>query len=157
MATAPKKIGQREKRKRLPEKRQRRDRAYDHTWRKFATQFARAYPLCVLCIWRGRLGDDARTQGSRRNVVVDHIEPFATAIDPLEAMYQPDNLQPLCARCHDRDKQRIERRSQAGKVRAEWLRYLKGELDQHRAHRHCAELRQFLPAGIQPIVSQLAN
>ena len=155
MATAPKKIGQREKRKRLPEKRQRRDRAYDHTWRKFATQFARAYPLCVLCICRGRLGDDARTQGSRRNVVGDHIEPFSTAIDPREAMYHPDNLQSLCARCHDRDKQRIERRSERGKVRHEWLLYLSREVDQHRSHEHCAALRRFIPAGIAPILQQV--
>ena len=138
----------------LPQKRDRGQRPYDHRWRVFADRYVKGYPLCVLCICRGRLGQEARRQGSQRNVVVDHIEPFATSPDPLAAMYDYGNLQPLCATCHDRDKQRLERRTAEGKRRAAWLLFLAETIRQNGTRAHTSSLREFLPEGILPVLDR---
>jgi hypothetical protein len=54
------------------------------------------HPLCTMCIERGR---------TTPATVVDHVEPHHG--DP-DLLYDPANLQSLCAPCHDGAKQREE-------------------------------------------------
>ena len=149
MATAPRRLGERTTTaERLPQVRTREPRVYSHRWRRLSDKFAAVFPLCVLCVCRGKLGRDARRAGRARNVVVDHVEPFTTAPDPTASMYDWSNLQSLCARCHDSDKQRIERRTPVGAVRATWLRYLREEMGEHLSAEHVRGLREHLPDWI---------
>jgi len=81
--------------------------------------------------------------------VVDHIEPFG---GDREMMFDADNLQTLCKRCHDRDKQRVERRHPAGTVRRHWLEYLRSEMADHHAAEHVANFAAMLPPGVQALL-----
>ena len=73
------------------------DRGYAGAWPALRRAFLAAHPLCVECRNLGRV--TAAT-------VVDHVVPLAKALD---RRLDPSNLQSLCASCHNRHKQRLER------------------------------------------------
>lgn len=54
-------------------------------WRNTSREFLKKYPICFIC------GAPAQ--------VADHIQPHRGNLD---LFYDPDNLQPLCNRCHSR-------------------------------------------------------
>ena len=68
------------------------ERGYNHEWRKARTAFLAEFPWCVMCMSKA--------------TVVDHIRPHK-GNDLL--FWERTNWQPLCARCHNRRKQKAER------------------------------------------------
>ncbi|HCE39691.1 MAG: HNH endonuclease [Alcanivorax sp.] len=72
-------------------------RGYGKRWRAAREQFLAEHPLCVFCQRRGRVA--AAT-------VVDHIVPHR---GDQKLFWSRSNWQALCAPCHNRDKQRMER------------------------------------------------
>lgn len=58
-------------------------------WRRLRLAVLRAEPLCAECLRQGRLVPATQ---------VDHIVPISRG----GAVWDPDNLQPLCASCHSR-------------------------------------------------------
>lgn len=68
-------------------------RGYDAAWRRVRKRHLMANPLCVYCLRQGIV--------TAANVV-DHIERIALA--PHRRL-DPANLQSLCKRHHDADKQ----------------------------------------------------
>ena len=66
-------------------------RGYDTRWRQLRAEFLRKHPCCAFC------GDPAE--------VVDHIRRHRG--NPA-LLYNWNNLQSLCKRCHDSVKQRQE-------------------------------------------------
>lgn len=72
-------------------------RGYGYEWQQQRAAFLRRYPLCEFCRLEGRL-----TQAT----VVDHVA--AHEGDPAR-FWDRSNWQPLCKRCHDSTKARIER------------------------------------------------
>ena len=70
-------------------------RGYDRKWRKFRIQYLAENPFCAGC------GEMA--------TVVDHIHPKPTQERGEDVMFDLENLQPLCKRCHD-----IKTRSERG-------------------------------------------
>lgn len=79
-------------------------RGYDHRWRKFRASLIASDPLkwltCAVC---------GETQRSTSDIELDHIQPLAEG----GARLDPDNLQPLCGRCH-RQKTAQERGRERG-------------------------------------------
>ena len=75
-----------------------RKRGYDHAWQKVRAAYLASNPLCVTCLASGR------TTAAQ---VVDHISPIAKT---PHLRLDPANLQSLCKRHHDSDKQSFERR-----------------------------------------------
>ena len=73
-------------------------RGYGHRWRTARHAYLRAHPLCVLCQAERRVTEAC---------VVDHIVPHR---GDSKRFWDPSNWQPLCAPCHNRHKQREERR-----------------------------------------------
>lgn len=73
-------------------------RLYDARWNKTAKEFLNAYPLCCLCALDGIV---------KAATIVDHIKPHK---GDRNLFWDEKNWQPLCKLCHDRRKQRIERR-----------------------------------------------
>jgi len=69
-------------------------RGYSGTWEKARAAFLRRHPLCVMC--------------GARATVVDHKTPHKgdTAL-----FWDRANWQSLCGPCHNRTKQRLERRT----------------------------------------------
>ncbi|MCQ2137873.1 MAG: HNH endonuclease [Bacteroidales bacterium] len=59
-------------------------------WRALRNKFIQQHPLCEMCIKEGRMPAAA--------MVVDHIVPINKGGAPLN----PENLQALCASCHNR-------------------------------------------------------
>lgn len=72
-------------------------RGYGHRWRKLRKRFLATHPFCCMCEEEG-VHDEPATR-------VDHKVPHQG--DPT-LMWDEDNLQPLCRRHHDLDKQRME-------------------------------------------------
>lgn len=70
-------------------------RGYDRRWRKLRLLVLREEPLCRLCREIGRV---------RLAQVVDHIKPKSDG-----GTDERENLQPLCAHCHDSVKATLER------------------------------------------------
>lgn len=71
-------------------------RGYDRAWRRLASAVLARHPLCARCAGLGRV---------RPADLVDHVEPVRARPDlRLDA----ENLQPLCAPCHDGPKRRAE-------------------------------------------------
>lgn len=70
-----------------------RQRGYNHDWRKARRDHLDQHPYCTMC------GKPATT--------VDHI--IAHRGDPA-LFWNRRNWQPLCTRCHNSTKQRMERR-----------------------------------------------
>jgi len=66
-------------------------RGYDAQWLGVSRLWRKQHPLCAECQRRGRLTPAQ---------CVDHIKPFSGLEDPLR--FDPDNLQSLCWRCHNR-------------------------------------------------------
>jgi 5-methylcytosine-specific restriction protein A len=83
--------------KRYPVKRRRQagpssaKRGYDRRWRKLRAMHLVSEPLCRTCLANGK------PVGAN---VVDHIIPHEGQADPL--FWDPENLQSLCVRCHNR-------------------------------------------------------
>lgn len=76
-------------------------------WRQLRSAILRSKPLCRMCREHGVI--TAAT-------VVDHIQPHKGD----EALFwSPENLQPLCATHHNRDKQSEERRGYSTEVGAD--------------------------------------
>lgn len=73
-------------------------RGYDREWREASAAYLVEHPWCVYCLRRGK---------HTRARVVDHIDPHKG--DPVK-FWDIDNWQSLCKPCHDRDKQRDEKR-----------------------------------------------
>lgn len=73
------------------------DRPYGRRWQRARLAFLKVNPFCAMCRERGR-----HVQAD----VVDHIVPHKR--DP-HLFWDRNNWQPLCKRCHDSEKQRIER------------------------------------------------
>lgn len=69
-----------------------RQRGYSNEWQKARTAYLAAHPHCLRCF--------------KPATVVDHIRPHR-GDDVL--FWDRTNWQPLCATCHNRDKQREER------------------------------------------------
>ena len=65
-------------------------RGYNSRWRKRRKLFLEAHPLCSECQRAGRLTPA---------IVVDHIIPHR---GDQRLMWDEDNWQPLCKRCHDK-------------------------------------------------------
>lgn len=72
-------------------------RGYDRNWRRERVTFLKRNPLCVFCLKKGKA--EAAT-------VVDHIIPHKGDVN---LFWNTDNWQVLCKRCHDSDKQRLEK------------------------------------------------
>ena len=72
-------------------------RGYGHRWRVARSSYLASHPLCVEC---ERIGQTAAA------TVVDHITPHR---GDQALFWRRDNWQALCASCHSRHKQRIER------------------------------------------------
>lgn len=73
-----------------------RERGYDARWDRLSVHFRRSHPFCLLCEQENR---DSLTE------VADHVLPAA---DFPDLRYEPTNLVPLCKRCHDSTKARME-------------------------------------------------
>jgi 5-methylcytosine-specific restriction protein A len=73
------------------------ERGYNYTWQKARSIYLGLHPLCVMCQASGRL-----TAAS----VVDHIKPHQ---GDQALFWDEANWQALCKRCHDSDKQMLER------------------------------------------------
>lgn len=74
-------------------------RGYGYRWQKARADFL-SHPdnvLCVMCTDRGH---------TTVATVVDHIIPHK---GDMKLFWDRKNWQPLCAPCHDRDKQAIEK------------------------------------------------
>ena len=72
-------------------------RLYDSsTWRKMRKRQLAKHPLCSMCLARGR---------HKIATVADHIIPHH---GDEKLFKDPDNLQSLCAICHDSRKALIE-------------------------------------------------
>ena len=67
-----------------------RERGYTTAWTKLSVAFRKANPLCAECERQGRI--TAAT-------CVDHIVPHR---GDAQLVFDRDNLQSLCARCHGR-------------------------------------------------------
>ncbi len=70
-------------------------------WHRLRDAQLAAEPLCRFCL---------AIEDVTEATVCDHIEPHRGQLD---LFYDPDNLQSLCAPCHDKLKARIERGQQA--------------------------------------------
>lgn len=66
------------------------ERGYGWRWQRFRLVFLAAHPLCVQCEQRGR------TTAAEHVHHIDGLGPRG------ERGYDPDNLQALCAVCHNR-------------------------------------------------------
>lgn len=113
-------------------------------WREASAAWLQKYPLCVLCLVRGKLNDgaDAMRATTQRNLVVDHIEPHR---GNLELFWDESNWETLCrCPCHDVDKQRHEQRGGTG---AEWRRYLLSEIKRCGTQDTVASMGELLPHG----------
>ena len=69
-------------------------RGYNYKWQRARKEYLKRNPLCVMC-----------PQPNAANVV-DHIVPHKM---DYKLMWNEDNWQSLCFRCHNSAKQRIER------------------------------------------------
>lgn len=78
---------------------------YNSRWRKARETFLAQHPLCVMCQKDG---------GLTPAMVVDHIQPHR---GDSQLFWDSSNWQPLCKRCHDSDKQMLEK---SGEVRNEF-------------------------------------
>lgn len=79
------------------DKRKTAERGYGSAWQRARAAYLDKYPLCAMCEAEGRV--EAAT-------VVDHIKPHE---GDKALFWDRDNWQALCKRCHDSDKQRMER------------------------------------------------
>lgn len=90
-------------------------RGYGHRWQQARAAFLQQHPLCRMC------STPSRPVAAS---VVDHIEPhrLSEAKDSGDAVqiaaaqkrfWSRDNWQPLCKRCHDSTKQRMEWRERS--------------------------------------------
>jgi len=70
---------------------------YDYRWQQSREAFLKQCPLCVFCERHGRLTPAT---------VVDHIVPHR---GDSRLFWDTRNWQSLCKRCHDSEKQRIEK------------------------------------------------
>lgn len=69
-------------------------------WKALRQRQLSEHPLCTFCL---------RREIVEMATVVDHIIPHK---GDLALFHDPDNLQSLCKRCHDRDKSAEERGTQ---------------------------------------------
>lgn len=69
---------------------------YDRHWRRRRAAHLKLHPLCVACERRGVV--EAAT-------VCDHVVPHRGDPD----LFKRGEITGLCARCHDADKQRLEK------------------------------------------------
>ena len=74
------------------------ERGYNHVWAKARATYLRRNPLCVMCKAAGRFTPAK---------VVDHIVPHKG--DQTLFWDSDGNWQSLCATCHSKHKQRLER------------------------------------------------
>src|SRR5262245_5718705 len=77
-------------------------RGYGRRWRTFRLTFLAEHPLCAMCACQGRVS--AAT-------VVDHKRKHAGPGDPL--LWDLENMQALCAPCHDSTKQQQDHKGWA--------------------------------------------
>ena len=63
-------------------------RGYDADWRRFRAAILRADPWCADCAKRGRLQP------------ADELHHIAKLADHPERRLDPENVMPLCHRCH---------------------------------------------------------
>lgn len=80
---------------------------YGNGWPALRLAHLAAHPLCAMCNARGR---------TVAATVADHIVPVVTA---PERRLDPDNLQSLCASCHNSAKQSEERRGYSDVIGAD--------------------------------------
>ena len=112
------------------------------TWRTLSLAWLRTYPLCVLCLARGRVNQGAGENASavQRNLIVDHIRPHK---GDTELFWDQDNWQTLCRMpCHDRDKRRSEG---AGR---EWFAWLRKIVEQDGTRETVLAYQNLLPERI---------
>jgi len=72
------------------------ERGYTYRWQLSRREYLSANPLCLMCSAKGVV---------TVATVVDHITPHK---GDQALFWQRSNWQPLCKRCHDSDKARIE-------------------------------------------------
>ena len=116
--------------------------AYDGKWQKLTHGWLLQYPLCVLCLARGRVNQGANEQRSdrQRNLVVDHIVPHR---GDSALFWDQDNWQTLCRMpCHDRDKRRSEGASR------DWFAWLRQIMEQDGTRETVVAYRDLLPERI---------
>ena len=126
-----------------PENRAPRDLPNSRAWRAASKAWLQRYPVCVLCLCRGKINERATedTCTTQRLLVVDHIEPHR-GDDRL--FWDHNNWQTLCRLCHDVDKQRHE---QAGKSGAAWRQMLMDEAKKHGSEALIQTMAEWLPPG----------
>ena len=73
------------------------ERGYNNRWRKARATYLRNHPLCKMHLDRGRIIPAT---------VVDHIQPHR---GNQKLFWDTANWQSLCAECHSRHKQRLEK------------------------------------------------
>ncbi|OXE36919.1 MAG: HNH endonuclease [Phenylobacterium zucineum] len=73
------------------------ERGYDSRWQKARDTYLKSHPLCVMCHADGELTPAK---------VVDHVIPHR---GDQKLFWDTANWQALCKRCHDSDKQRLEK------------------------------------------------
>lgn len=90
-------------------------RGYDREWNEYSKAYRFRNPLCVMCKARGF---------TQRSEVTDHITPH---YGDMGLFWDAANHQPLCKRCHDSDKARVEASTPQRLVRRVWLEMLMRE------------------------------
>lgn len=122
-----------------------RDRRCDtgtRRWSALRRVWLRRYPLCVLCLMRGRTGSGGELE-------VDHI---AMHTGDMERFWNQDNLQTLCHRCHAIAKQTHERR---GGDAAAWMAYLEAEMNRCGTESYVAAMRELIPPAVREVLLRL--
>lgn len=116
----------------------------DRAWREASAAWLQRYPICVLCLARGKVNERASedTCTKQRTLVVDHVEPHR---GNEQLFWDQSNWETLCRLCHDVDKQRHE---QTGKSGAAWREYLKGEVRRTGSREVVDRLTDHVPGGV---------
>jgi len=105
----------------------------DRHWLRMRRDFLATYPFCIVCLVQGEY---------TVATVADHIERHA---DDRDLFFDFENLQPLCKRCHDVEKQSHERRGGTGET---WLRLLREIMMEKHTENFVGSMEEWLPIGI---------
>jgi 5-methylcytosine-specific restriction protein A len=81
-------------------------RGYDATWQRLRRMHLNANPWCVFCLEKGLV------------VEGEHVDHKLTIRERPDLRLDPENLQTLCAPCHNGRKQRLDRERFRARARA---------------------------------------
>lgn len=113
-------------------------------WREASAAWLQRYPICVLCLARGKVNERASedTCTQQRTLVVDHVEPHR---GNEQLFWDQSNWETLCRLCHDVDKQRHEQR---GGTADGWRKYLADEVRRTGSQQMWDMMRECVPSGM---------